>query len=203
MLDPGYQGAPAPRLGPGDVPGVLVVDFARGWTDAASPMALPVDREVAAAAALVDAAHAAGALVAYTTVEYAETDDPPIVLLKAPRVRSMTPGSRWVEIDHRLRLGPDDRVVVKRHASAFFETDLADWLRTGGVDTLLVAGCVTSGCVRASVVDAAQHGFRPLVVREAVADRSPIAHEANLADIEQRYGDVVTLDEALAILSTA
>lgn len=194
----------APQLGPGTAPGVLVVDFARGWTDAASPMALAVDAEVAAAAALVAAAHSAGAPVVCTTVAYAASDEGPIVLMrKAPRVRCMMEGEPWTEVDPRLGLRDGDRVVVKRHASAFFATDLAEWLQGEGVDTLLVAGCVTSGCVRASVVDAAQHDFRPLVVREAVADRSRLAHEANLADIDQRYGDVVALDEALEIITAA
>jgi maleamate amidohydrolase len=180
---------------------VLVVDFARGWTDPASPLALPADTEVEAAAALVAAARPAGLPVAFTTVAYAPGEDMPIVLLKAPRVRCMAPGSPWVEIDPRLEVAAGERVVVKRHASAFFETDLAQWFGDRGVDTLLLAGCVTSGCVRASAVDAAQHGFRPLVVRDAVVDRSAQAHEASLIDIEQRYGDVIALDEALAIVA--
>jgi maleamate amidohydrolase len=94
-----------------------------------------------------------------------------------------------------------DLVVSKQHGSAFFGTELAPQLSERGIDTLLICGCVTSGCVRASAVDAAQHGFRPLVVREAVGDRSPLANEANLIDIDQRYGDVVTLKEALDYLA--
>lgn len=91
--------------------------------------------------------------------------------------------------------------MSKQFGSAFFGTSLADELSTRGVDTLLICGCVTSGCVRASAVDAAQHGFRPLVVREAVGDRSPLANEANLIDIDQRYGDVITLPQALGYLA--
>jgi maleamate amidohydrolase len=192
----------APRLGAGKVPGMLVVDFARGWTDPSSPIALDADDEVRAAAALVAAAHSGGAPVVFTTVGYPSEEERPIILLlKAPGVRCMIPGSPWVEVDPRLRARGGDRVLEKPHASAFFGTDLDRWLRERGVDTLLVAGCVTSGCVRASVVDAAQHGFRPLVVREAVTDRSPAAHEANLVDIDRRYGDVIGLDEGLQILS--
>jgi maleamate amidohydrolase len=94
----------------------------------------------------------------------------------------------------------EDLIVSKKHGSAFFGTALASQLQLMNVDTLLICGCVTSGCVRATAVDASQSGFRPAVIREAVADRSPLAHEANLIDIEQRYGDVISLQRALDYL---
>src|SRR5262249_13170140 len=98
---------------------------------------------------------------------------------------------------------PTDVVISKQHGSAFFRTDLAERLTAMQIDTLLIAGCVTSGCVRASAVDAAQYGFRPLVVREAVGDRSPLANEANLLDIQARYGDVVSIDQAREYLTSS
>lgn len=197
-----YRSGVVRRLEPGPRPAILVVDFARGWTDAASPMAVPLDREIAATARLLRQAHRRGTPVIFTTVEYrADEAAAVIVARKSPWVSCMQPGSPWIRIDPRLRVEAGDLVVVKKHGSAFFATDLVSQLVLRQIDTLFICGCVTSGCVRATVVDAAQYGFRPFVIREAVGDRSRLAHEANLLDIEQRYGDVVSLDEALAWLS--
>ena len=188
---------PPPRLGPGARPAVLVVDFARGWTDPASPMAGDFDEPVAATAEIVRVARAAGVPVVYTTVEYDEADAERVLMLrKTPRVLALRPGSPWVEIDPRVAPADGDPVLVKKHASAFFGTDLDEQLRRRDVDTVLLCGCITSGCVRASAVDAAQLGFRPLVVREAVGDRDQDAHEASLQSIDALYGDVVSLAEA-------
>jgi maleamate amidohydrolase len=196
-----YRTRAAPHLEPGGRAAVLVVDFARGWTDAASPMAAPLDEEVAATARLMAQAHRRGTPVVLTTVEYRPDEAAALILArKSPWVSCMQPGSPWTEIDPRLAMEPGDLVMVKKHASAFFATDLVSQLILRQVDTLFICGCVTSGCVRATVVDAAQYGFRPFVVRDAVGDRSRLAHEANLLDIEQRYGEVVTLDNALASL---
>jgi maleamate amidohydrolase len=96
----------------------------------------------------------------------------------------------------------EDIIISKKYGSAFFETSLAEQLQVLNIDTLLISGCVTSGCIRASAVDAAQNGFRPIVVRETVGDRSLLANEANLIDIEQRYGDVISLDEASQYLQS-
>jgi len=190
------------RLEPGRRPAILVIDFARGWTDKASPMAASLDDEVAATARLVHQAHKKGTPVIFTTVEYRPDEAGAVIVArKSPWVSCLQPGSPWCEIDGRLGVERSDVVLVKRHASAFFATDLASQLIVREVDTLFVCGCVTSGCVRASVVDAAQYGVRPFVVREAVGDRSRLAHEANLLDIEQRYGEVVSIDEVLAWLS--
>ena len=100
----------------------------------------------------------------------------------------------------RLERREDEALIVKKYASAFFGTDLATRLTTAGADTVVIAGCSTSGCVRASAVDALQHGFRPMVVREAVGDRNPVAHEQSLFDLDAKYADVVGVDEALAEL---
>jgi N-formylmaleamate deformylase len=166
-------------------------------------MAAPLDAEVAATARLIQQAHRRGIPVVLTTVEYRPDEAAAVIVArKSPWVSCMQPGSPWTEIDSRLAVDADDLVIVKKHGSAFFATDLVSQLILRQVDTLFICGCVTSGCVRATVVDAAQYGFRPFVVREAVGDRSRLAHEANLLDIEQRYGEVVTLDTALACLSS-
>jgi maleamate amidohydrolase len=193
MSDP----APSPRLGPGTRPAVLVVDFARGWTDRASPLAGDFDAPVAAAAELLAAARSRGCPVAFTTVAYEEDElDRVLMLHKTPRVRVMLAGTPLVEIDPRVAPVDGELVLVKKHASAFFGTPLEAELHARGVDTLLLAGCITSGCIRTTASDAAQLGFRPLVVREAVGDRSERAHEAALEAIDALYGDVVTLAEA-------
>jgi maleamate amidohydrolase len=118
----------------------------------------------------------------------------------------MRTGSPLTEIDPRLAPADGELVLVKKHASAFFGTGLARHLEERGVDTLLIGGCITSGCVRASAVDAAQHGLRALVVADATADRSRAAHAASLESIDALYGDVIALAEAVKIvelLSTA
>ena len=194
----------SPRLGPGERAAVLVVDFARGWTDAASPLAGDFDGPVAAAVTLLAASRKAGAPAFFTTVAYEDGElDEVLMLRKTPRVRVLRAGSPLTEVDPRLAPADGEPVLVKKHASAFFGTTLEAELRARGVDTLLVAGCITSGCVRTTASDAAQLGFRPLVVREAVGDRSARAHEAALEAIDALYGDVVSLAEACALLERA
>ena len=197
-----YPYACAPRMGAGKSPAVLVVDFIEGFTSSESPLGGDWDGEIEATVQILKAAQHSGIGAVFTTVEYVGDEGKKLLLgVKSPRVAILEKGSRWTRVDPRLPRQEADLVVSKRHGSAFFDTDLAAELSTRGIDTLLICGCVTSGCVRASAVDAAQHGFRPLVVREAVADRSPLANEANLIDIDQRYGDVVTLKEALDYLA--
>jgi N-formylmaleamate deformylase len=122
-------------------------------------------------------------------------------LRKAPGLAVLATGSELVEIDARLEPAAGEAILVKKGASAFFGTDLADRLRDLGVDTVVICGATTSGCVRASVVDSVQSDFPTLVVREAVGDRARAPHDANLFDIEQKYGDVISVDDAVAYLS--
>jgi nicotinamidase-related amidase len=196
-----YLDSHAPSMGAGKSPAVLVVDFIEGFTNAESPLGGDWDAPVRNAARMLRAARAASVPVIFTTVEFLPEEVPTLLMaLKTPQIAVLTRGSKWCEVDHRLSRQERDLVVSKKYGSAFFGTSLASQLHVLGVDTLLIGGCVTSGCVRASAVDAVQNGFRPLVVREAVGDRSELANEANLLDIERRYGDVVTLDEAIAII---
>ncbi|HET9446173.1 MAG TPA: isochorismatase family protein [Steroidobacteraceae bacterium] len=197
-----YLHRPPIALGPGERPAVLVVDFIEGFTSIQSPFGGPWDEAIAVTADLLGDAHRGNTPVIFTTVEFDPQDAQTNLLIrKAPAVAALARGSHWSQIDSRLPRHPTDLVISKKHGSAFFGTDLAARLQAMQIDTLLIAGCVTSGCVRASAVDAAQYGIRPLVVREAVGDRSPQAHEANLMDIEARYGDVVSAEKAKEILS--
>ncbi len=192
----------APRVEAGTAPALLLVDFARGWTDPASPLALPCADEVAAAVRLLETAREHGVPVIFTTVAYDAADLETVPMLrKTPRVRQMRTGSQLTEVDPRLAPRDGELVLVKKHASAFFGTPLLSYLVSSGVDTLVIGGVITSGCVRTSAVDAAQHGFRALVVADATADRSPEARVAALQTVDDLYGDVVTLAEAEGVLA--
>lgn len=192
-----YLQRPPVALGCGRRPALLVVDFIEGFTNPASPFGGPWDSAVEQTAELLSIAQRRSVPAVFTTVEFDTIDlEQNLLIRKAPAVAALWRGSAWASVDHRLPRHPTDIVISKKHGSAFFGTDLAARLAALQIDTLLIAGCVTSGCVRASAVDAAQYGLRPLVVREAVGDRSPLANEANLLDIEARYGDVVSIDQA-------
>jgi nicotinamidase-related amidase len=193
------------RQGAGERPAVVVVDFVEGFTNPESVLACDADAAVEATRSLLDAARAASAPVLFTTVAYDESglERAAMFVAKAPALATLRPGSPWIEVDARLGRREDEPVLVKLFASAFFGTDLDERLRAGGCDTLNVAGASTSGCVRATVVDAVQHGYRALVPREAVADRAPDAHDGSLLDIDAKYGDVVSLDEAIAAVGGA
>ena len=139
--------------------------------------------------------------VIYTRVIYAPSGaDGGIFVQKVPVLRTMVEGEPMSEIVPELPPGPDDVVIKKQYASAFFGTPLAAMLTSQGVDSVIVTGCSTSGCVRATAVDGMQHGFRVIVPRECVGDRHPAPHEANLFDIDSKYGDVVSKAEVLAYL---
>ncbi|MDZ4729833.1 MAG: isochorismatase family protein [Xanthomonadales bacterium] len=189
------------ELGLGRRPAVLVVDFIEGFTHPESPLGGPWDEPVAATASLLECARSLDVPVIFTVVELHPADlATNLLYAKTPGIGILLRGSRWTAVDHRLAPDPRDIIVSKKYGSAFFGTSLAAQLQVMGIDSLLIAGCVTSGCVRASAVDAVQYGFRPGVVRETVGDRSVPANLANLMDIEQRYGDVLTLERAMDYL---
>jgi nicotinamidase-related amidase len=194
----------APRVGAGRAPALLLVDFARGWTDADSPLSFRCDAEVAAAGRLLAAARQRGRPVVFTTVAYDDADVETVLMLrKTPRVALLRTGSPLTDIDPRLAPREEELLLVKKHASAFFGTPLLTFLEARAVDTLIIGGVITSGCVRTSAVDAAQLGFRALVVADATADRSLEAHTASLQVVDQLYGDVISLAEAEEVLGAA
>jgi maleamate amidohydrolase len=190
------------RQGAGRHPALVVIDFNYAFTDPQSPLHCDTDAAVQATAQLLDAARAHGRPVAFTTIEYDEgaKQVAKAFIAKAPALSLMTPGSRWAQIDERIAPREGEPVLVKLFASAFFGTALQSMLTAAGADTLVVTGASTSGCVRATVVDGLQHGLSVVVPRDAVADRAQSAHDASLTDIDAKYGDVVSLNEAISVL---
>jgi nicotinamidase-related amidase len=180
-----------------------VVDLTRGFTEAGFPSGADLTEVVAATGKLIAAARPAGVPVVFTAITYTPAEaagDAVTWLQKAQGMRSLVEGSEEVALDPRLPRTPQDHLIVKKGASAFFGTSLAALLTGLGRDTAVVCGETTSGCVRATAVDAVQSGFSVLVPRECVGDRAPGPHEANLFDIQAKYGDVIDLKDAVGYL---
>jgi nicotinamidase-related amidase len=193
----------AGRVGFGERPALLVVDFVRAYTTPGSPLyAAPgVPDAVRASVPLLNVARQTGTLVIYTTVAYApDGRDGGQFVRKVPALLQLTHGSPLAQIVEELPPAPGDIVIEKKYASAFFGTHLAATLTADRIDTVIMVGCSTSGCIRASAVDGMQYGFRVIVPRECVGDRAVGPHEANLFDIDGKYGDVVGVAEAIAYL---
>jgi maleamate amidohydrolase len=193
------------RLGqsitPGSRPAVLVVDFSRGFTDPESTMGSDLTGEVEATKRLLDVARAKGTPVVFTTIGFeSNLKDGSLWLQKAPGLAELQVGGKWVEIDPRLERGEDEVVILKKGASAFFGTNLPSVLVSQGVDTIVLCGATTSGCIRATAVDLLQYGYPTLVPRECVGDRARAPHEANLIDIQAKYADVVPVEDAISYL---
>jgi maleamate amidohydrolase len=189
-------------IGFGERPALILIDMIKGFTDAAMPLGANLDNQIEAQKPLLDVAHERNIPVIFSTVAYEEEDikDAGIWALKQRGARTLTAGSEAVKVDPRLPMQPKDILLSKKYASCFFGTDLVPRLNARRVDTLIITGCTTSGCVRATAVDAVQNGFRPMVVREAVGDRSAAAHDQSLFDLNAKYADVVSLDETLQYL---
>jgi maleamate amidohydrolase len=190
------------RVGYGERPALLVVDLQRGFTDPANPLGGDLSAIVERTNRLLEAAHGSEVPVVLTRIvtTHEAGSDYGIWQEKIPRLDTLTAGSTWVELDERLDLAAEDHVLDKRQASAFHGTELSSMLVAWGVDTLVVAGCTTSGCVRASVVDACAHGYRAIVAEAAVGDRARGPHEANLFDMNAKYGDVRPVEEVVTYL---
>jgi len=193
------------RQGAGRRPALVIVDLNYGFTDPESPLHCESEVAVEANVRLLAAAREAGAPVAFTTLEYDEGGKrvAKAFIDKVPALLTLAPGTRWPQIDERIAPRPGEPVLLKLFASSFFGTALGAMLAAHGVDTVIVTGASTSGCVRATVVDALQHGYKVVVPREAVADRIEGPHEAALFDIDAKYGDVVSTDEAVRMLAAA
>jgi len=180
----------------------MVIDMVKAFTNPAMMLGANLDSQIAAIQPLLALAHERSIPVLFSTVIYQDSGlrDAGIWLLKQKGVVTLKAGTDGVEVDPRLDVRPDDSLLVKKYASCFFGTDLVPRLMSHRVDTLIITGCTTSGCVRATAVDAVQNGFRPMVVREAVGDRSEAAHDQSLFDLDAKYADVVSLDETLTYL---
>jgi maleamate amidohydrolase len=187
----------------GERPAVLVVDFSCGFTDPDCVLGADMTAEVEATKRLLDAARDKGLPVVFTTIGFEPSlKDGALWLQKAPALGDLQLGGHWVEIDPRLERRDDEPILVKKGASGFFGTNLAAILVSQGVDTVILCGATTSGCVRATAIDLLQNGFPTLVPRECVGDRAEAPHEANLFDIQAKYADVVSVEDAIGYLES-
>jgi maleamate amidohydrolase len=193
----GFGGA----LAFGRRPALVVIDVVMAYLDKASPLYAGVEDALASNVRLAAAFRAAGAPVVFTNVVYqAGGVDGGVFFRKVPALKAFLAGSPLGAFPPSLQPQAGELVVSKQYPSAFFGTSLAATLHASGVDTVVLGGFSTSGCVRASALDALQNGFAPFVVREACGDRDPRPHEANLFDIQAKIGEVVSEAEAIARL---
>ena len=184
----------------GTRPALVLVDLSVGFTDPASPLGCACDEVIAVNARLLRAFRERGLPVFFTTVCYRDVNAASVFRERLPDLNILRPDSRWVTIDPRVAPTHAEPVIEKHHASGFFGTSLAADLDSAGVDCVVVTGLTTSGCVRATAVDALQNNYRTFVVSDAVADRNGEAHAANLHDLNAKYAQVVNGDELLAML---
>lgn len=191
-------GAAVPR---GRRPAILVVDFSYGFTDTQYPTASDMAVEIAATRQLTDFSRQHSIPIVYTTIAFQPWERNKLAWLKkATGMAALMAGSRLVEIDGRTGKLDRDPLIVKHGASAFHGTNLASLLSAAGVDTVVVTGATTSGCVRATVVDAVQSGFHVLVAEDCCADRATGPHEASIYDMQQKYADVTDSSDILTWL---
>ncbi|MCC2976553.1 isochorismatase family protein [Sphingomonas sp. PL-96] len=204
-LKDNYAGAFDGTLRFGERPALLIVDVVAAYLTPGSSLYDPAF-EVALASneRLVAAARAAGVPVIFTNVVYQPGGaDGGLFYAKVPALKAFDRGSAMGAFPDTLQPRADETIVSKQYASAFFGTSLSSTLAARRIDTLLITGFSTSGCVRATALDALQHGFVPFVVRDACGDRHPAPHEANLFDLQAKYAEVVTEERALALLGGA
>ena len=186
----------------GTRPAILVVDFSCGFTDPAYEAGSDLTSEVEATARVLDVARGAGVPVIFTTIAFEPSGkDGGLWMKKFPALAELRIGERSEEVDPRLSPREDETIVRKKGASAFFGTNLTAILVSQGVDTVVLCGATTSGCIRATAVDLMQNGFPALVPRECVGDRARAPHEANLFDIQAKYADVVSVEDAIAYVA--
>lgn len=188
-------------LGFGERPALLMVDFVKAYLVEDSPLYAGVETVRDNCASLLTAARSAGIPVLHTNVSYQPGGaDGGLFMRKLPLLKVFEEGSPLGDFVDGLEPAAGETVITKQFASGFFGTELANILSSLDVDTVLVAGVTTSGCVRATALDALQNGFAPVVVRDAVGDRNPAPHEANLFDLQAKYADVISLSEAIEYL---
>ena len=186
------------RLLFGERPALLIIDMVMAYFDPASPLYAGVEGAIASCARLATAARRAGAPVIWTNVVFqADGLDGGLFFRKVPALKAFMAGSPLGAFSPSLRPAPGELIVSKQYPSAFFGTSLAATLHAAGVDTVVIGGVSTSGCIRASALDALQNGFAPFVVRDACGDRDSRPHDANLFDIQAKIGEVIAETEAL------
>jgi maleamate amidohydrolase len=201
-IDDYYEGEEfGASVGLGERPALVVIDLINAFTDPQTELGSEVDGVLEQTERLLSAFREHDLPRYFTTVAFEESyGDAGRFIEKVPALRELRLGTEAVEVDDRIAPVDDERVILKKYASAFFGTDLETELTTHRVDTLVIAGVTTSGCVRATAVDSLQHGYRTIVPADAVGDRAEGPHRANLLDIDAKYGDVVETDDVIAHL---
>ena len=190
------------RLGFGSAPALLVIDMVEAYFDPISPLYAGVESTRQTVIRLVEAARQAGQPIFWTNVVYTKGGaDGGYFFKKIKALEVFERGNPLGAFAKGLAPKPGEVVISKQYASAFFGTSLASTLKANGLDTVLITGVSTSGCVRASALDALQHGFIPVVIEDAVGDRNADIHRANLFDLAQKYADVVTAQEVIPYLA--
>ena len=199
-LSESYRGAFEGTLPPPTRPALLVVDVVMAYLEPASPLYAGVEAALASCERLIEAAHSAGFPVIFTKVEYTKGGaDGGIFYRKVPALKAFDRGSPLGAFPQTIKPQAGELVITKTYASAFFGTALASTLTSQGIDGVFICGFSTSGCVRATAIDACQHGFLPFVVRDACGDRHPAPHDQSLFDVQAKYGEVISELQALKL----
>ena len=189
------------RIGFGKKPALLIIDFINGFNDPDTFGGGNIQDAIDNTAELLAVARHMDMPVVFTSHVYAEDgSEDGVFNLKSPGLAKLKRGSHETKVVDELEPRPGERVLEKHYPSGFSNTDLTGWLAQRGIDTAIIIGCTTSGCVRATAVDAMSNGFRPIVPRECSGDRAKGPHEANLFDIDQKYGDVMSLADVMVEL---
>jgi maleamate amidohydrolase len=190
----------SPRVGYGQYPAVLVVDMVKVFTQPGTPLVCPLESEIKQIKRILAVARSREVPIIFSTVIYNDPIECGIWIKKTPFANLLGPDSELTEVDERLERQPSESLLIKNYPSCFFGTDLVSRLVYQQIDTLIIVGCSTSGCVRATAVDACSYGFHTVLVAEAVGDRADAPHIANLFDIDAKYGDVVSVEDVLKYL---
>lgn len=202
-LSANYRLAYDNRIGYGEQPALILVDLVQAYFDEECPLYAGVEDAITSALRILDAARAAGIPVIYTNVVYRDDgSDGGVFFRKAPVLKYFVAGHPMADWAAGIEPADEELIISKQYPSAFFGTSLASTLHVMGVDTLIVTGVTTSGCIRATAVDAMSHGFIPIVVADACGDRHEAPHEANLFDLNAKYADVVDESEAIDYLQS-
>lgn len=187
----------------GKRPALIAVDFSNGFTQIKSPLGGDFESQISANLSLVVAASNKNVPVFFTTVVYDKPEQASVFRQRLPALNILQSGSHWVDIHKRFSAFVDaNNVIKKQHPSAFFQTSLINKLQAMNIDTLLITGLTTSGCVRATCVDGLQHNFVCAVIPEACGDRNLAAHEMSLHDMHAKYAQALPLKQALDYLET-
>ena len=185
------------RTGIGSSPALVVVDMCRGFIDPSSPLGFECEEVIKANIKLVQKFRAQKLPVIFTTTIYRDISEASVFRSKIPALNILEPESDAVSFIDELAPSLDEMIIEKKFASAFFDTDLAAYLQNLNIDSVIISGVTTSGCVRATALDAMQNNFLTTVAEDCVGDRDQDAHHANLFDLKAKYADVLPLNNIL------